>query len=247
MRCSAFVCFGFCTALFFARHLSLKGGGRSAQRIGRGITFLIQLTPSLTHRLQGGGKKHVSPIEKSAVFLFGALIVSAAAQAEVLKFMNHCAAQQQLCPSYQLVLTPPDGWVLDAKASAENKVQIMVPKGQSFATAEPLIYVQVFYQPDKQQTLADFARTSNTRWIAANSTAKISELPTVERANGKPAFLRFAFDNPGKAQQAYEVGALGADSDKDGNDFVLDVVMTGNSKAALERADAAYTAFLKAH
>ena len=56
--------------------------------------------------------------------------------------MNHCAAQQQLCPSHQLVLTPPDGWVLDAKASAENKVQIMVPKGQSLATAEPLIYVQ---------------------------------------------------------------------------------------------------------
>jgi hypothetical protein len=56
--------------------------------------------------------------------------------------MNHCAAQQQLCPSYQLVLTPPDGWVLDAKATAENKVQILVRKGQNFATAEPLIYVQ---------------------------------------------------------------------------------------------------------
>jgi hypothetical protein len=37
------------------------------------------------------------------------------------------------------------------------------------------------------------------------------------------------------------------DSDKDGNSFVLDVVMTGNSKAALDRADAAYAAFLKAH
>jgi hypothetical protein len=47
--------------------------------------------------------------------------------------MNHCAAQQQLCPSYQLVLTPPDGWVLDAKATAENKVQILVRKGQNFA------------------------------------------------------------------------------------------------------------------
>jgi hypothetical protein len=44
---------------------------------------------------------------------------------------------------------------------------------------------------------------ANTRWIAANPTAKISELPTVERANGKPAFLRFAFENPRKAQQAY--------------------------------------------
>jgi hypothetical protein len=77
--------------------------------------------------------------------------------------------------------------------------------------------------------------------------AKITELPAIERANGKPAFLRFAFENPRKAQQAYEVGALGVDSDKDGNDFVLDVVMSGNSKAALDRADAAYTAFLKAH
>ena len=36
------------------------------------------------------------------------------------------------------------------------------------------------------------------------------------------------FENPGKAQQAFEVGAFGLDSNKDGNEFVLDVVMTGN-------------------
>jgi hypothetical protein len=181
------------------------------------------------------------------IALLAALIVgAAAARAEVQKFLNPCSGQQ-LCATYALVLTPPDGWVLDAKATGEHKVQVMVPKGKSFATAQPLIYVQVFYQSDKQQTLADFARSSNARWLAANPSAKISELPAVERANGKPAFLRFAFENPGKAQQAYEVGALGVDSDKDGNDFVLDVVMTGNSKTVLQRADAAYTAFLKAH
>jgi hypothetical protein len=196
----------------------------------------------------GEGEVVALTLRKFIVPLAVALLIFAtASRAEVLKFMNHCAGQQQLCPYYQLVLRPPDGWVLDAKASAENKVQIMVPKGQSFATAEPLIYVQVFYQPDKTQTLADFARASNARWLAANPKAKIADLPAVERANGKPAFLRFAFDNPGKAQQAFEVGALGVDSDKDGNNFVLDVVMTGNSTAALERADAAYTAFLKAH
>ena len=116
----------------------------------------------------------------------------------------------------------------------------------SIGQQAPLIYVQVFYQPDKQQTLADFAGTSNARWIAANPTAKISDLPAVERANGKPAFLRFAFENPRKAQQAYEVGALGVDSDKDGNDFVLDVVMTGNSKAALDRAATAQCALRNA-
>jgi hypothetical protein len=174
------------------------------------------------------------------------IVCSTYAHAEVQKFLNPCGGQK-LCASYALVLTPPDGFIVDAKATAESKVQIMVPKGQSFASAEPLIYVQVFYQPDKQQTLADFARSSNARWLAANPRAKITELPAVERANGKPTFLRFAFENTGKAQQAYEVGALGVDSDKDGNDFVLDVVMSGSSKAALDRADAAYTAFLKAH
>lgn len=187
--------------------------------------------------------------QKYSVLLVAALIFicsAIVAHAEVQKFLNPCAGQK-LCASYALVLTPPDGWVVDAKATAENKVQIMVPKGQSFATAEPLIYVQVFYQPDRQQTFADFARLSNARWLAANPRAKITDLPAVERANGKPAFLRFAFENPGKAQQAFEVGALGVDSDKDGNDFVLDVVMSGNSKAPLERADAAYAAFLKAH
>jgi hypothetical protein len=131
--------------------------------------------------------------------------------------------------------------------TAEIKVQIMVPKGQSFASAEPLIYVEVIYQLDKQQTLADFARLNNARWLTGNPKAKITEPPAVERTNGKPAFLRFAFENPAKAQQAFEVGALGVDSDKDGNDFVLDVVMSGNSKAALDRAEVAYTAFLKAH
>ena len=63
------------------------------------------------------------------------------ARAEVQKFLNPCGGQK-LCASYALVLTPPNDWVLDAKATSDNKVQIMVPKGQNFASAEPLFYVQ---------------------------------------------------------------------------------------------------------
>src|SRR6516225_11681431 len=126
----------------FSRDTS-HSSGRSIRAPDReGDNFSDSVTSFPNSPPPGGAKKTCLAHRKSAVFLFGALIVSAAAQAEVLKFINHCAAQQQLCPSYQLVLTPPDGWVLDAKASAENKVQIMVPKGQSLATAEPLIYVQ---------------------------------------------------------------------------------------------------------
>jgi hypothetical protein len=178
----------------------------------------------------------------AAALIFG----GAAAQADVQKFLNPCGGQR-LCASYQLVLTPPDGWVIDKQATSKNKVQMLVPKGKNFATADALIYVQVFYHPDKQQSLADFARVSNERWLAADSKARISELSAVERANGKPPFLRFAYENPSKKEQAYEIGAFGIDSDQDSNEFVLDVVMTGRAKAALDRADNDYVAFLKAH
>jgi len=44
--------------------------------------------------------------------------------------------------------------------------------------------------------LADYARRSNARWRTAVPDTKISELSNVARANGKPGFLRFAYENP---------------------------------------------------
>ncbi len=167
------------------------------------------------------------------------------ASAEVQKFVAYCNGQ--LCPYYQLVLTPPDGWVIDKEATAQNKIQMIVPKGMDFGNAPALIYVQVFLHRDKQQPLEDFARVSNERWLAGVKGARITPLPPVERANGKPAFLRFAFENPNNKQQAYEVGAFGIDADNDGNEFVLDVVMSGRAQKDLDRADKDYVAFLKAH
>lgn len=170
-----------------------------------------------------------------------------AAQAEVQKFIVPCPGQK-LCASYQLVLTPPDGWVIDKDATAKNHVQMIVPKGKTFGDAPALIYVQVFYHADKTQTLEDFARVSNERWLAENASAKISPLSAIARTNGKQGFLRFAFQNPSRTAQAYEAGAFGIDNDKDGNEFVLDVVITGaEKKSALDRADTDYVAFLKAN
>ena len=176
---------------------------------------------------------------------FALLACTGEARAEVQKFIINCGGK--LCPYFHITLTPPHGWVLDARATWHNKIQMMVPKGTNFATAPALIYVQVFSHRDKSKTLADFARASNERWRAHVKDAKITALPMVKRANGKPGFLRFAFENPSKKEQAYELGAFGIDTDKDGNEFVLDVVMTGADKAALDRAEKDYVAFLKAH
>ena len=135
------------------------------------------------------------------VFASALFACAGGAHAEVQKFIADCGGK--LCPYYQISLTPPQGWVLDARATWHNKIQMMVPNGTDFGSAPALIYVQVFYHRDKSQTLADFARVSNERWRARVKDAKITELPAVERANGKPGFLRFAFENPSKAQQAY--------------------------------------------
>jgi hypothetical protein len=88
---------------------------------------------------------------------------------------------------------------------------------------------------------------SNERWLTASAKAKITELPAVARTNGKPGFLRFSYENPTKVQRAFEMGAFGIDGDQDGNEFVLDVVMTGNGKNALDRAEKDYIGFLKAN
>ena len=174
-----------------------------------------------------------------------AKLFAGAAQADVEKFMRNCDGK--LCPYFQLTLTPPDGWVVDPEATQKNKVQILVPKGKNFGNAPALIYVQVYFHRDKQQSLANFAEISNDGWRNNVKDAKITALPEIKRANGKAGFLRFAFENPTNAQQSYEVGAFGIDGDKDGNEFVLDIVITGLNRAAVDAAEKDYVAFLKAH
>jgi hypothetical protein len=181
------------------------------------------------HRAEGNRMKQIRLIKTTlAIALF---VVAGAARADVEKFMSNCDGK--LCPYFQLALTPPDGWVVEQEATNKNRVQILVPKGKNFGNAPALIYVQVFFHRDKQQSLVNFAEVSNDRWRANVKGAKISALPEVKRANGKPGFLRF--------------GAFGTDGDKDGNEFILDVVMTGLNKAAVDAAEKDYVAFLKAH
>ena len=166
------------------------------------------------------------------------------ARAEVKKFMQICDGK--MCPLYEAVLTLPEGWVEDKAATKQNKVQVIVPKGQNFGSAEALIYVKVSHQ-DKDRTLDDLARVSEEHWRKSVPDSKISKLPDVTRANGKPAFVSSRYENPSKPQQAYEIVSFAMDSDTDGNTFSLMVVMTGRSKKALDQAQRPYQALLRTH
>jgi hypothetical protein len=170
--------------------------------------------------------------------------LSATARAEVKKYMNMCDGK--LCPSYELVATPPQGWELEKKATKQNKVQMFVPRGKTFGDADALIYVKVSYK-EKDLELAQFIATSQERWRQAVPKTKITKMPPVERANGKAAFQPYQYENPGHPGQPFEYVAFGEDSDNDGNTFTLMITATGGDQKAIEKIDAVYQAFLRAH
>jgi hypothetical protein len=64
------------------------------------------------------------------------------------------------------------------------------------------------------------------------------------RGAGQSPFLRYAFEAPSLSEQGYELQAVTTDGDKDGNQFVVTIMLSANSKAALQAAEPAYLAIL---
>lgn len=173
------------------------------------------------------------------------ILSAAPAQAEILKALRMCP-EQQLCPVFELAIEPPNDWVFDQEASEQNGVQILLPRGRSFGDAPTLIYVKVSVRQDGQ-SVEDFVRVSQERWRQSMADTRIEKMEDVARANGKPAFLSYRYENPSVPQQAFEAVSFGLDQDKEGNDYVVMVTITGQDKAAIDQAMPAYTAFLAAH
>lgn len=107
---------------------------------------------------------------------------------------------QQICAFYQIALTPLDGRMLEETANKQNEKQMLVPKGKNFASAPALIYVQVFYRHDRQQTLD--AKNSNERWLshvpnARSRRCRWSSAATARRAScALPSKIRAAPSRP---------------------------------------------------
>jgi hypothetical protein len=55
------------------------------------------------------------------------------------------------------------------------------------------------------------------------------------------------FEAPELSEQGFELAALVADSDKDGNAFVVVLCLSANTREAFKAAEAAYMSILKAY
>ncbi len=184
---------------------------------------------------------------KTRIALFAALLAvlfAAPSAAEVEKFMRMASGSLQ--PYFRLKFTPPAGWVQDDNASKENDMAIYVPQGEDFNSAPALMYIRVSYNSD-QRSLAKFIEVAHHRWLASVKDSKIEKRPSEKRLNGQAGFQIYHFTNPSSPQQAYEMMAYGEDKDKDGNSFFLMIALTSASQKALEQAETAYRAGLRAH
>ena len=176
----------------------------------------------------------------AAALLCIAFLSASPAKAEIEKFMRQC--DDKLCASFRASITIPDGWTEDKEASDYFRAQMLLPKGIDFDKAPAKIYVVVRYNRNKKP-LSDFLPDTIKDWKGRAKDAKISRLDDLARAD-KPPFVRHTFEAPRLKEQSYELQAATTDDDKDGNQFIVTITLSADSKAALEAAQSAYFAIL---
>jgi hypothetical protein len=176
----------------------------------------------------------------TALLLIG-LSAAMPAKAEIEKFMNQCDGK--MCAFFRASITIPDGWVEDKEATKYFNSQFLLPKGLDFEKAPAKIYIVVRYNRDKQP-ISDFMPDSIEDWKSRAKDGKISKLDDLPRGGGKPAFQRHQFDAPSLDEQGYEFQSVTIDGDKDGNQFVVTITLSANTRAAFKAAEPAYLAIL---
>lgn len=177
-----------------------------------------------------------------AIFALLGLVAASPAHAEIEKIMHLC--DQKLCPSFRASITIPDGWVEDKDATKYFNAQFLLPEGFDFDAAQAKIYVVVKYNRNKQP-IADFVPDAMADWKSRAKDAKITRLKDLPRGDGKPVFERRQFEAKSLKEQGYELQAVTTDRDNDGNEFIVTIMLSANSRRALEAAAPAYAAILQ--
>jgi hypothetical protein len=161
---------------------------------------------------------------------------------QVEKVMRVC--EGKLCPFFRAPIKVPDGWQDDEAASRRNNVTMLIPKGKTFGSAPAIIYVAVRANADKEP-LATLVAREHENWKKRVPDATISRLPDVPRADEKGAFVQYRYEAPNLTSQGFERVATTADTDNEGNTFMVAIVITAQSKQALDAAEDAFLSILR--
>jgi hypothetical protein len=176
--------------------------------------------------------------------LLAAFAAITPAQSEIEKFMLDCGGK--LCPYFQAPISIPKGWQEDKAATRKMNFQVLVPRGKTFSNAGAIIYVEVRYNAAKAP-VESLVAEDHAFWRTKANDVKITQLPEIIRASGKPPFLYYQFEMPSRKSQPFERVATTSDTDKDGNSYIVAVVASARSMKALKEAEAASLSILKSY
>ncbi|HEX8168321.1 MAG TPA: hypothetical protein VF601_21355 [Beijerinckiaceae bacterium] len=180
--------------------------------------------------------------------LTGALAILAVAglplpaPALVEKVMTVCSGQ--LCPFFRPAFAVPEGWWEDGKTGLRLGVRLFVPVGETFDSAPAVIYATARLNQEGEDLTAAVAQHHET-WRRKVPEVAIVRLDDVRRSDGA-AFQQHEFVSP-KLAQPYERVATAIDSDAEGSVFVVRLVLTAKSEAALKAAQESFLAILKSY
>lgn len=166
------------------------------------------------------------------------------ASADIRKTMKMCDGK--LCPIFLPALRVPEDWTVDQAASNKMGLLILVPRGSDYQGAEALIYARAFHNTEKT-TVEQRVAESNARWKKQVEDARIERLEDVAGSRSGNPFQLFHYSNPSSADQAAEIVAFGEDTDKEGNLYGVQVVLTARSEKALAANKDVLIAVLKAY
>jgi hypothetical protein len=176
-----------------------------------------------------------------ALLALAAVLAASPASAVVEKVMKMCGGQ--LCPFFRPSFTVPDGWWEDHKTGMRLGVRLFVPAGETFDSAPALIYAIARHGQEGEDVVAAVANHHES-WRRKAPDVVITKLDDVRRSDGA-AFQLHHFVSPNLATQPYERVATGIDGDAEGNAFVVRLVMTAKSEAAMKQAEEVFIALLK--
>lgn len=175
------------------------------------------------------------------------------ASAEIEKLVRTCGSEGgrvKLCFEFRASLTLPDGWVEDKAASRELETQMLLPKGQEFDKAPAKIYALVRYNREKKP-VSDFVPAAYEEWrdrvkgITGAKGATMKRIADLPRQGGTSHFERHQLEAPALKEQGFELSSLTDDADRDGNQFVVAIVLSADTRKAFEAAMPAYLAILE--
>ena len=164
-------------------------------------------------------------------------------RAEVEKHLRIC--EGGLCgPEYRAVIKPPEGWVEDKAAGQREGMVILLPQGETEDSAKVQIFAEAVLQPKKTSFERAMQRQIET-WRKRDPSTTLRRIEPVQRRDGQPAFQLHRFEDKNAEDPSVGSVAWGIDQDRDGNRYLVVVVLTAKGTSLDASAEQAYLSVLR--